>query len=99
MPSRLPCNVLVLGMGLCSFHLRVHMCVTDATGNAYDGDFSAQSTPVSLANATVTVVRGPVVSVVYQRVSSTLVHAVRLFNCTGCAFLESEVGPRFPHLD
>jgi hypothetical protein len=75
------------------------MCVPDDTGNAYDGDFSAQSTPVSLANATVTVVRGPVVSVVYQRVSSTLVHAVRLFNCTGCAFLESEVGPRFPHLD
>ncbi len=61
------------------------------TGNAYEGDFSPSSSPVSLANVTVTVARGPVVSIVFQRISDTLVHAVRLFNCTGCGFLESEV--------
>lgn len=61
-------------------------------GNAYAFQPLANDpTPVDTSNVTLTVVRGPVMSGVYQTFGATLVQAVRLWNCTGCAFVEAEV--------
>ncbi len=65
-------------------------------GNAYAFQPTTNDpTPVDASNVTFTVVRGPVVSAVYQRFGPTLVQAARLWNCTHCAFVETEivVGP------
>jgi hypothetical protein len=61
-------------------------------GNVYQFiPMSNASVPVSLEGVTVHVSTGSVVSTVYQVVSSSLGHAMRLYTCAECGFLESAV--------
>ena len=61
-------------------------------GNAYEFNPTTNVAEVADAsNVTVRVERGPVVSVVYQYFNSTLAHATRVYNCSGCGFVEAEV--------
>jgi hypothetical protein len=65
-------------------------------GNAYEfGPLSSTPTPVSQLDVVAHVVQGPLVSVVFQIYGNTLMHAVRLYNCSDCDFIESGfvVGP------
>ena len=70
-----------------------HSFVTyNDVGNAYQFvPWTNASTPVDASNVSVTVVRGPVVSAVYQVFSPTLAHVYRLYNCSSCLYVEAEV--------
>ena len=61
-------------------------------GNAYEF-FPLNNTPTAVPQSGVKAyfVQGPIVSMVYQVYGSTLLHALRLFNCSDCSFLESSV--------
>jgi hypothetical protein len=58
-------------------------------GNAYEF-FPTANVPTPLAlNGTAYFVQGPIVSIAFQIFEGQLVHAMRLYNCSDCSFLES----------